>query len=54
MSTYLKKESYEAPVVDVFRFQTSGSILTASNEGYTVSPFDPEFITPASEESLFF
>ena len=37
------KEPYLKPTVDVFCYATSGSILTASNEGYLVDPFDPGF-----------
>ena len=34
------------PAVDVYALWTSGSILTASNEGYDVDPFDPGFSSP--------
>ena len=37
------KEPYLEPAVDVYSLLTSGSILTASNEGYDINPFDPGF-----------
>lgn len=40
------KEPYLEPAVDVYALWTSGSILTASNEGYDVDPFDPGFSSP--------
>ena len=43
MKTTTKKAPYEEPLVEVIHFQTSGSVLTASNDGYTITPFDPDF-----------
>ena len=40
------KEPYLEPVVEVHALWTSGSILTASNEGYDVDSFDPAFGSP--------
>ena len=60
MNTILTKESYEAPTVEVFGFQTSGSILTASNEIIPITPISP-FAAPddgilgsSFDEGLYF
>ena len=41
MKTNSHKAPYEVPVVEVLDFQTSGSILTASNENLPVVPIYP-------------
>lgn len=35
---------YEPPVTEVITFETENSVLTASNDGYTITPYDPEFV----------
>ena len=48
------KEPYLEPAVDVYALWTSGSILTASNEGYDIDPFNPGFSSPTMPlEGLF-
>lgn len=41
MKTKTKKAPYEEPLVEVIHFQTSGSILTASNENLPITPIYP-------------
>lgn len=51
MKTKAKKVPYVVPTSEALHFETSGSILTSSNEGYSISPFDPEFISSGALEN---
>ena len=42
------KDSYEPPVTEVITFETSGSVLTASNEIIPVTPITP-FSVPGDD-----
>lgn len=41
--TKAMKEPYLEPSVTVFSVVAGGSILTTSNEGYEITPFNPGF-----------
>ena len=43
MNNNTNKAPYEVPVVEVLYFQTSGSILTASNDSIPIQEIDPGF-----------
>lgn len=54
MNTNTNKVPYEAPIVEVLYFQTSGSILYASGEGFTTNPLDPGISSSSSPISSDF
>lgn len=52
MNTNSNKAPYEMPVMEVLYFQTSGSILTASNEIIPINPVSP-FSISSSDDDVF-
>ncbi len=52
MNTNTNKAPYEVPLVEVLYFQTTGSILTASNEIIPIIPVSP-FSISSSDDDVF-